>query len=231
MKEKGGDTSAKSARMERKQRETHQRILEAARALFTGESGYENTTVRKIADCADVSVGTVYLHFRSKSEILAELVKEFEASAMEGFKVGLSEDLSGLEQLKLFLSMFKRITSDNNTKLFIQLLIRLGMNQDMNEAVAETTAPYINQLIAMLAASIAKGIEDGSFPFKTKDSLLTATVLFQCFEGLTVFNFDPRQAPGFMSSNFSVEEIFTGFTEFLLDGLGAGRAATRPIKG
>ena len=230
MNKKGDNSSAKSARMERKQLETHQRILEAARSLFTGESGYENTTVRKIADCADVSVGTVYLHFRSKSEILAELVKEFEASAIEEFKVGFSGNLSGLEQLKLFLSMFKRITSDSNSKLFIQLLIRLGMNQEMNEEVAETTAPYVNQLIAMVATSIAKGIEDGSFPFKARDPLLAATVLFQCFEGLVVFNFDPRQSHGFMSSNFSVDEIFTGFTEFVLDGLRGGKGAITPAK-
>jgi AcrR family transcriptional regulator len=219
--------------MERKQQETQQRILEAARSLFMGEFGYESTTVRKIADCADVSVGTVYLHFRSKSEILAELVKEFEISAIEAIKVGFSENLSGLEQLKQFLSILKRITSDSNSKLFIQLLIRLGMNQDMNEKVAETTAPYTNQVIAVVAASIEKGMEDGSFPFKAKDPLLAATILFQCFEGLTVFNFNPRQAPGFMSSSFSfsVEEIITGFTELILDGLGAGKTATIPAKG
>jgi AcrR family transcriptional regulator len=227
---KGSDPSAKSARMERKQRETHQRILEAARALFMGESGYENTTVRKIADCADVSVGTVYLHFRSKSEILAELVKEFEFSTMEEFKTGLSEDLSGLDQLKLFLAMFKRITSDNNSKLFIQLLVSLGMQQGLNEEVVETTAPYINQLIDIVAAIIARGMGDGSFPFTIKDPLLTATVLFQCFEGLVVFNFNPRQSQGLMSSHFSVDEVFSGFTEFVLDGLRGGKGAIAPAK-
>jgi AcrR family transcriptional regulator len=213
----------KSARMERKQQETHQRIMEAARSLFMGESGYEDTTVRKIADYADVSVGTVYLHFKSKLEIFAELVKEFQFSTMKEFNVGLSKDLSGLEQLKLLLSMFKRITSDTNSKLFIQLLVRLGARQDVNEEVVEATAPFVNQFINIVSAIIAKGMEDGSFPIKRKDPLLVATVLFQCIEGLVVFNFDPRQAPGFMSSDFSVDEIFTGFTEFVLEGLGEGK--------
>ncbi len=44
---------------------TRERILGAARSEFA-ESGYFNTTVGAIARAADVSVGSVYLHFGSK---------------------------------------------------------------------------------------------------------------------------------------------------------------------
>jgi AcrR family transcriptional regulator len=226
---RGDNPSAKSARMERKQQETHRRILEAANSLFMEDSGYEKTTVRKIADCADVSVGTVYLHFRSKAEILAELVHVFQLNFAEEFAAGLSKEKSGLEQLKTFFSMFGRITSDSRAKLFIQLLIRLG-SAGLDESIIESAVePFIAQFIDSLYRILVNGTADGSFPSIKGKERLTATVLFQCIEGLTVFNFDPRQSPGFMSSNFSVDEIFTGFTGFLLEGLGVGKAASIPV--
>ncbi len=48
-------------------------MLEAARALFVGE-GYGATTIRAIADQADVAVQTVYAVFGNKRTILDELV-------------------------------------------------------------------------------------------------------------------------------------------------------------
>jgi AcrR family transcriptional regulator len=44
-------------------------IVEAARGLFTTE-GYETTTIADVARKAGVAVGTVYLYFKSKPELL-----------------------------------------------------------------------------------------------------------------------------------------------------------------
>lgn len=44
-------------------------IIEAARTLFTTE-GYESTTIADVAKKAGVAVGTVYLYFKNKPELL-----------------------------------------------------------------------------------------------------------------------------------------------------------------
>ncbi len=44
-------------------------IVEAARALFTTE-GYETTTIAEVARQAGVAVGTVYLYFKNKNDLL-----------------------------------------------------------------------------------------------------------------------------------------------------------------
>ena len=54
---------------------TRREILDAARRLFTGQ-GYGRTTMEAVANAADVSVGTVYLVFRSKLGLLSALVAE-----------------------------------------------------------------------------------------------------------------------------------------------------------
>jgi AcrR family transcriptional regulator len=60
---------------ERKQRqkaEMREAILSAALVLFS-EEGFEKVTMRKIADRIEYSVGTLYLYFKDKDEILFEL--------------------------------------------------------------------------------------------------------------------------------------------------------------
>jgi AcrR family transcriptional regulator len=63
---------------DRKQREKEnlrQEILDAARELFLAE-GYENVSMRKIADKIDYSPTTIYLYFKDKSELLHEVCEE-----------------------------------------------------------------------------------------------------------------------------------------------------------
>jgi AcrR family transcriptional regulator len=57
----------------RQKAESHARILESARALFI-EHGYDATTARDIAKRAGLSVGTLFLHFKSKADILKTII-------------------------------------------------------------------------------------------------------------------------------------------------------------
>jgi AcrR family transcriptional regulator len=63
-----------------------QDIMDAARDLFVAE-GYENVSMRKIADRIEYSPTAIYLHFKDKSELLKSIcTATFEglASALEG---------------------------------------------------------------------------------------------------------------------------------------------------
>ena len=63
---------------ERKAREKEQlrrQILSAARELFVNE-GYENVSMRKIANKIEYSPTTIYLHFKDKADLLDSVCKE-----------------------------------------------------------------------------------------------------------------------------------------------------------
>jgi AcrR family transcriptional regulator len=66
-----GDTSSRSAR--RKAR-TVQAIFEAAERKFL-DHGFHGTTVEEIAASADVSVGSIYVHFDSKEGLYLALIE------------------------------------------------------------------------------------------------------------------------------------------------------------
>ena len=61
-------------RQSRKQA-THERVLAAARDLFQ-EIGYEETTIRMVAQRAGVSVGSVFTTFASKAHILSQIMDD-----------------------------------------------------------------------------------------------------------------------------------------------------------
>jgi AcrR family transcriptional regulator len=54
---------------------TREAILDAARDVFATE-GYERATVRKVAERAGVTHGTIYLYFRDKDDLLYQLSEE-----------------------------------------------------------------------------------------------------------------------------------------------------------
>jgi len=56
-------------RRERKKQRTRQALVEAAIELFETK-GYEDTTVAQIAEAADVSTRTFFLHFAAKEDVL-----------------------------------------------------------------------------------------------------------------------------------------------------------------
>ncbi len=63
------------SRVERKRRETRERIVAAAERLMT-ERGVDAVTIADITQAADVGHGTFYLHFDSKYAVLVPIVRE-----------------------------------------------------------------------------------------------------------------------------------------------------------
>jgi len=61
-------------RKDRQKTEMKEAILSAALGLFSDE-GYDNVTMRKIAEEIEYSVGTIYLYFKDRDEIFFELHK------------------------------------------------------------------------------------------------------------------------------------------------------------
>ena len=61
-----------ATRKQREKEEMRQLILEAAKKIFL-EKGYEQASIRNIAEVIEYSPGTIYLYFKEKDEIFHEL--------------------------------------------------------------------------------------------------------------------------------------------------------------
>jgi AcrR family transcriptional regulator len=79
--------------------ETRQRILEAAARIFA-DRGYAAGTTNRIAEAADLSVGSLYQYFPNKDAILAELVRRHVADGLTAVERLLAEPGPGPTDLR-----------------------------------------------------------------------------------------------------------------------------------
>ena len=114
---------------DRKEREKEQLkglILKAAREIFI-EKGYEQTSIRNIADRIEYSPGTIYLYFKDKDSIFHELHKE-------GFQL-LRQQISVLfavadpfERLKAMGNVYLKFAKEHPDFYDLMFILRAPMN-------------------------------------------------------------------------------------------------------
>ncbi|MUL46186.1 TetR/AcrR family transcriptional regulator [Mycobacterium sp. CBMA293] len=91
--------------------ETRQRILEAAAHVFA-EFGYRGGTTNRIAEAADISIGSLYQYFPNKDAILAALT---DAHIDAGATLLVARVAAGMPtSLEDQLRLFTRATIDNH---------------------------------------------------------------------------------------------------------------------
>src|SRR5882724_1461831 len=115
----------KSPRKRQEQKEkTRQKLLEVSLQLFV-RKGYAGTTVRDIAESADVSVGLLFHYFPSKQGILEEHIKIAESgitSVMELLASGRRPLETFTMIVSLILGSFEEAMPKNLFLLVIQVL-------------------------------------------------------------------------------------------------------------
>ena len=105
------DSMSTTERKAREKEELKALILKAARKLFV-EKGIGQTTIRNIADSIDYSIGTVYVYFRDKNEILHALHTQSFVD-LRGQLRGLFNVKDPMERLKAMGKVYINFGLDN----------------------------------------------------------------------------------------------------------------------
>src|ERR1039457_3457155 len=79
----GGEQSEQPASAEARDRTARGRILDAAERLFA-ERGFDHTSTALIAAEARVPQGLIFYHFKTKMELLLAVIREDQATLLEG---------------------------------------------------------------------------------------------------------------------------------------------------
>jgi AcrR family transcriptional regulator len=74
MKKAQPHAQPKESRSRRRSRETREKLLNAAQAIFL-EKGYDDATTREITEQADLGAGTFYFYFHDKRDVYDALVR------------------------------------------------------------------------------------------------------------------------------------------------------------
>lgn len=161
----------------REDRDTRQRIIDAASKVFF-EQGYARATTRKIAAEADLTEVTLFRHFGSKENLFAAAFEQFgEISDLEQM---LQKQLTGdyQEDMRHLGHVFMRYVMEKGE------LIRLSMCEANHfPAVRNSVAKAPEELRRMLAGYLRQQIESGVV--RNIDPELAAN----SFWGIFVYNY------------------------------------------
>jgi len=143
-------------RRERERLRSRSEIISAALTLFA-RHGIERTSMKQIADRADVSVGKLYTYFRGKEEIVRELLRDSFKELERRGKDACSEADAPLEQLRSRLEAAIAHFRDH----IDFLMIYHNENPMSCEGVIRQ---QIEENMEMIADLFSRAIDDGDIP-------------------------------------------------------------------
>jgi AcrR family transcriptional regulator len=205
------------SRTERKKKEARERILAAAEQLFINEHSYETTTIRQIAEKADVGLGSVYNHFKTKAHILDELVKRHARRIELQMVQSIPEHSTGAGKIGALMSFFNDLSHDP----FIELWGSRPILTEVDRIHIKTTQKDVLLGFQRIIADILKsGASDGTLRV-VADPELTASILMQL---ATSFILDITFGGSFLSCAsalpaYDVDAAYASFCDLMQNSL------------
>lgn len=140
---------------------TKERIQKAAIRLFS-QKGIAGTNVQEIADSAEISIGLLYRHYKTKDDLFNDLVY-MAIVGLEELTKSLSAERDPKEALFAIttevVNDYKRNNDFSSYLTFVTQALTSGLKNDALESLIETD----KQMIATLTTLIKKGQENGIF--------------------------------------------------------------------
>ena len=197
-------------RQEREREAVARAILDAARDLFVTE-GYQNVSIRKIAERIEYSPAAIYGYFPSKDHI-------FFALAEEGFRMLITPDPTCARQtdpLEIIRGVFWRVYefSRAHPEYFALMFVDRTVPQISQNW---ERFGFVREMKAQVGATIQRAIDAGLFPAGSHpDAIFRILMTVVC--GAALGRLCDRAAPG-----VDVDALARDTLEATLAGLRAG---------
>lgn len=138
--------------------DTRSRLLEAAVTAFA-ERGFHGTTTRDIAAAAGMSPAAVYVHFRSKEELLAQIARVGHELTLQLVRDAVAGHDSATDQLAAVVRAFAVHHARGNTAARVVNYELAALSTEHAREVRELRRAISSQLRAL----VERGVADGSF--------------------------------------------------------------------
>ncbi len=152
---------------ERKQQERtarRRRIQRAARTVFA-EKGYAKTSIEQIAREASLSVGAIYLYFRSKEDLYVSLLEEtLDLFDTELRQIRARSEVSAPERLRNAWSFLTQwAATDVEASRVLRLISQPNVRSQLSDEVVESVGKGLGQVREHLGAIVQDGMASGQY--------------------------------------------------------------------
>ena len=168
---------------DRKQQERQarrRRIQAAAREVFA-ERGYAKASIEHIAKQATLSVGAIYLYFRSKEDLYVSLLEETLAHLDVDLGKTRSEVEAGVRLAATFDRLLAWAGSDVEGTRIVRLLSQPGVRPQLSDEVVSEVGAGMTKLRDHLAACLTEGVDAGVY--RAVNATEVADLLWSLFLG------------------------------------------------
>ncbi len=181
-------------------------ILQVAAALFASR-GFEAASIREIGDAAGILSGSLYHHFKSKDEMLHDLLRRFVDKLVPLYESVLAESEDVTETMANLITAGLKVSLENSSELTVIMHERKFLNRNpefsyVNEVMLEVERIWYGVL--------QEGVRSGAFS-KDLDMNLVLRMIMDLISS-TVTWYSPR-------SRYSQEQIVDNQIKLLFSGL------------
>ncbi len=165
----------------RKKQRTRELILAEARRLFEAR-GLDGTTMEDIAGAAEVSVGTLYNYFGSKSTLLLALFNEWMAS-MTASSAGVLADPGDdpVQAVKALFDVYLDFLLDLDRRLLQDVFVAGMSGHSISGELMAMDVRLMVELGGLLAGFRKRGLAGSSVPLEEATMLLYSVLIMQLF--------------------------------------------------
>lgn len=157
----------REAEKQKRRQKRMDEILEAAERLFE-EMGIKDSKMTDIAKECELSKGSLYFYFKSKDEIVWELLKKHsfrEYNAGKGYVDSL--DTTGYRKLEKYFELFSSelintYTATNMSYQYREYMLSMISTGDLSEEMKGEFEDLYNRNMSMIVSLIGLGQKDGS---------------------------------------------------------------------
>ena len=152
-----------TTRKERQKEELKGKILQAAKELFM-QKGFEDTSIRNIAEKIEYSPTTIYLYFKDKDDIFCELHREGFGLLNQYFRP-LAHVSDPYERLKAINKAYISFAMENGELYDLMFIINAPMKSiKKDESDWEEGARAFSFLVTTIQECLSKGYFKGMNP-------------------------------------------------------------------
>ena len=185
-------------------------IVQAARRVI-GELGFADASMERIAQEAGVAKGTIYLYFRNKEELLAQVADFGFALMMERARAGASRARGAEGKLEALLCAALEHSTENQA-IFRALQEHRQLAPDNPPLLAAKLERNLERLVSFVAGVIDRGTKSGEL--RACNSRRAARFLVESMRGAILERLrEPKRS--------SVQADAATIVDFFLHGVGA----------
>ncbi len=177
---------------------------------MVAERGYDEVSIRDVAEALSISKGTILHHFRSKESLLEELHGDYMRRRLAEAHELLAAHEDPVDQLRLIVYQLMISQRDDRaaTVAFAREIVRFAEDDVMSEV-----RKMRHEYSALVTEIIRRGVQRGDFG--EVEPAMTALQLFgMCNWSWTWFK---------PEGEWSAEKLAAEFSRTLIDGIGAAR--------